>query len=205
MGGKRRCILISKDLDSEGISIDDLTKALTTIEYPHHEIHEGSSFSSYFSRVTASTNGHRSGIYIKTPTAKALHMVVSFSSSTAAAFSICEAPTIASNIGTHAVSIFNRNRDSINASGVKDNATAPAANKITTLTETQIAADGTFNTGTVIRTEPLKVGSGPKPAGGNSRGEQEYILKANTAYIFLLTNTSADANTHHILIDWYEH
>ena len=187
-------------------SVDGITNALKVIDHQHHEIHSGDSFTAYYSRVTANGNGLRSGIYIKTPAApKYIHMVVSFSCSTAASYSICEAPTIASNVGSHGNTIYNRLRDSTNPSGVFDNATVPAVGKYTTLTEAQIAADGTFNAGTVIRSEPLVAGSGPKPAGGNSRGEQEYILKANTKYIFLLTNTTEDANIHHILIDWYSH
>ena len=36
-------------------------------------------------------------------------------------------------------------------------------------------------------------------------GTEEYILKANTKYVFLITNTAASANDHLIEIDWYEH
>ena len=188
------------------VSLDAMTSVLPIMEFAHHEIHEGDSFSAYYTRTTAATNGHRSGLYIKTPAdPKLCHLIVSFSSSAAASFSICEAPTIAANVGTHANIVYNRYRDSANPSGVFDNAAAPAVNRFTTLTEAEIAADGTWNTGTIIRTEPLEVGVGPKPAGGASRDIQEYILMANTAYVFLLTNTAAVANIHHILIDWYEH
>jgi hypothetical protein len=186
-------------------SVDGITTALKTIEYAHHEIHDGSSFSAYYSVTTASTNGHRSGIFIKTPAVKLCHLVVQFSVSTAATYSICEAPTIASNVGTHTSVIYNRYRDSSSVSGCLNNATSPAAGYITTLTEAQIAGDGTWATGTVIRSAPLIAGSGPKPAGGSSRDSQEYMLKANTKYVFLITNTTADANAHNILIDWYEH
>ena len=133
-------------------------------------------------------------------------MVVSFSASTAANFLICEAPTIAANTGTaHAQTIYNRDRNSSNASVCFDNATAPAVNKFTTLAEAAIAGDGTWATGAVIRTEPLVAGAGPKPAGGSGRDAQEYLLLDNTAYVFFITNTVALANTHHILLDWYEH
>ena len=132
-------------------------------------------------------------------------MLFSFSASTAANSHVLEAPTIAANIGTHAVVIYNRYRDSTTASVVKDNATSAAVNKITTLTEAQIDGDVTFAEGTVLRTEPLVIGSGPKPAGGASRGAQEYILKANTAYIAMIQNTTAAANAHLIELDWYEH
>lgn len=188
------------------LRVDAITHALNVISYAHHEIHGGDSFTAYLSNTTAATSGHRSGLYIKTPATTPLcHMIISFSCSTPATYSICEAPTIAANVGTHAQVIYNRYRDSATASGCFDNATSAAANKFTTLNETQLAADATWATGTVIRTAPLKEGSGPQAAGGASRDTEEYILKANTKYVFLLTNTSADANVHHILIDWYEH
>jgi len=187
------------------LKIDDLNNCQVMMDIGHHMIHQGHSFTGYYTITTAATDGHRSGIYIKTPASKPLiKLIISFSASTAAIFSICEAPTIAANTGTHGVVIYNRYRDSIAQSHVFDNATIPAVNKFTTLTEAQIAGDGTWATGTVIRTEPLEVGAGPKPAGGSSSDTQEYILKKNTAYVFLLTNTVALANTHHILIDWKE-
>jgi hypothetical protein len=130
---------------------------------------------------------------------------VSFAASAAAKYEICEAPTIAADVGTHTGDILNRFRDASRVSGCFNNATSPAAGKFTTLDETQIAGDGTFNTGTVIRTSPLQVGVGPRTAGGESRGAQEYILKAGTPYVFLITNVGANANVHHVLIDWYEH
>lgn len=191
------------------VEIDPITWGLHTISSDHHEIHEGASFTAYYTVTTAATDAHRSGLYIKTPeisfNTKRCHMVVSFAASTAANFSICEAPTIAANVGTHTGVIYNRYRDSIRKSACFNNATAPESGKYTTLTEAQIAGDGTWATGTVIRSEPLHIGDGPKPAGGAGRGQEEYILKANTAYVFLITNTTASANTHFILCDWYEH
>jgi len=187
--------------------IDTITASKISIDYAHHEIHDGDSFTANYSRTTAATAGHRTGLYIKTPAAggKLLHLIAQFSSSVAAQYSICETPTLTANVGTHANVIYNRYRDNVKTSGCFDNAAAPAVNKFTTLTEVQIAGDVGYAIGTVIRTAPLVAGSSPKPAGGSSRDSQEYILKANTAYIFLITNLTADANNHEILIDWYEH
>ena len=186
-------------------AIDGISSSLKTIEYEHHEIHSGKSFHCYFNITTAATSGHRSGLYIKTPaTGPLVHLVAEYSCSVAADFSIHEAPTLTANIGTHGVAIYNRYRDSGNASGCFDNATTPAVNKVTTLTEANIAA-GSWAAGTTIMKEPLAAGSGPKTAGGDDRGSQEFILKANTAYVFMLTNTVATANVHHISLDWYEH
>jgi len=208
----QRVSIYAEDIYDGGIyplEIDPITRALNVIETDHHQIHEGVLFTAYYTVTTASTNGHRSGLFIKTPPASEnsvrCHLIAAFASSTAATLSVCEAPTIAANVGTHTSLIYNRFRDASNISKCLNNATTPVPGYITTLTEAQIAADGTWATGTILRTEPLTVGTGPKPAGGSARGEQEYILKADTKYVFLLTNTSADANTHHILIDWYEH
>lgn len=184
---------------------DPISNALVVIPSDHAEIHDGKSFTAIYTRTTAATAGHRSGIYLKTPnTSTRIHAVISFAASVASVFSICEAPTIAANVGTHTSVPYNRDRNSSEASVVINNATSPAANKYTTLDETQIAADGTFATGTVIRTAPILAGSGPFASGGSERGEQEYILKANTAYIFLLTNSNATATVHYIYVDWYE-
>lgn len=185
--------------------LNALTHFLITITDAHHQIHEGVSFTAYYARTTDGTDGHRSGLYIKTPAGtKLFHLIASFAASTGADLSVLEAPTIAANVGTHANVIYNRFRDDATASIALDNATSAAVNKFTTLDETEINGDGSWATGTVLRTEPLTVGTGPKPAGGSSRGVQEYILKANTAYVFLLTNTAASANDHLIEIDWYE-
>ena len=186
--------------------LDVITHTLQVIDYAHHEIHGGSSFTAHYSLTTAATDAHRTGLFIKTPaTGKLCHLIVSFGASAAATFKICEAPTIAANIGSHAAVIYNRYRDSSTSSGCLDNATTPAAGKFTTLTEAQIAGDVTWAEGTVIRSATMQAGVGPKPAGGESRDAQEYILKANTKYVFLITNVGANANTHNILVDWYEH
>jgi len=194
--------IITDDLE------DGITSAIVGMDYLLHDLHLGKCFTAYYTLTTAATDEHRTGLYIKTPSVASgilVHIIVSFSASSAAVFSICEAPTIAANVGTHAVVMYNRYRDSTVTSSCYDNATAPAVGKFTTLTEAQIAGDGTWDTGTVIRTEPLVAGAGPKPAGGNGVDTQKYILKANTKYVFLITNTVAEANTHHILIDWSEY
>ena len=185
--------------------LDATTHVLEVITDVHHEIHEEKSFTAYYARTTDATDTHRSGLYIKTPVAgPECHMVFSGACSTAANLSISEAPTIDANAGSHAGVVYNRYRKSTEASIVFDNATSPAVNKFTTLDETAIAG-GSWNAGTVLRSFPLATGSGPKPAGGVDRGMQEYILKPDTAYVLLLTNTAASANDHLLQMDWYEH
>ena len=193
------------DVDYQVPRLDSITHALNTIDYAHHEIHGGTSFTADYTVTTAATDAHRSAIYLLTPVSvPLLHMVVSFSASYAAQYSICEGVTIDLNEGTNGVVIYNRDRNSATTSAARDNATAHTANKVTTFTEAEIAG-ANFTTGTVIRTVPVVAGAVPKPAGGSSRDTQEYILKRNTPYVFLLTNVGANANVHHMLLDWYEH
>ena len=201
-----RLAIVDNQIITTGIE-DGMTTAIVGIDYGHHEIHNGNSFTAFNTSTTAATDAVRSGLFFKTPVTASglLHAIISFSASVAATFSICEAPTIAANTGTaHAVHPINRYRDSATTSGILDNATSPAVGHYTTLIEAAFAGDATWATGTVIRTEPLVAGDGPKPAGGSNRDMQEYILKANTKYMFMITNNVATANTHHILVDWYE-
>ena len=196
-----------KETDFSPLHLDGMTHILEVISDEHHETHNGHAFSASYAITTAATDGHRSGLYIKTPTSDeaTLHMIFIISSSTAANFSICEAPTIAVNTGSHGVAIYNRFRDHINTSKGQDNATSSGLNKVTTLSEAQISGDGSWALGTVLQNRPLEAGSGPKPAGGTTRGTQEWLLKANTAYVLLLTNTAALANAHYMEFEWYEH
>jgi hypothetical protein len=188
--------------------VDLKTGASITCDVDHHLIHDSESYTAYYTVTTAATDDHRSGLYIKTPAAinnVYYHAVISFGSSAAAEYFILEAPTIAANIGTHGLFARNRDRSSSETSGVRDNATSPGVGKYTTLTEAQIAGDGTWATGTVLRNAIMQSGVGPVVAGGSSRGAQEYILAAGTAYVFMIQNIGANANTHIIQVDWYEH
>jgi hypothetical protein len=190
---------------SRAIRIDASTESLQTIEYGHHEIHSGSSYTTEYTLTTAASAGDENGVYILTPATKEIHMVAEYASQLAATFTICEGVTLAANTGTGGVAIYNRNRNSANTSQIQDNATSRAANKITTLTEAQLGGDGTWACGTALRVVPVVAGAGPKPAGGSGRGSQEYILKNSTAYVFMLTNTPSTASDQNILLDWYEH
>jgi len=206
--GSQETIILAKTGDAtyQVPRLDVITHAFSTIEYEHHEIHGGKMYHAYYAVTTAATSGHKSGLYIKTPAAGGAlcHVVVHFSASVAADAHILEAPTIDANVGTsHTNVIYNRYRDSVNESGVLSNAASPVANRFTTMAYDQFG--GTWAEGTVLEAYALQTGTGPKAAGGESRGASEWILKAGTAYVFMLENTVATANNHLIHIDWYEH
>jgi len=187
--------------------IDPITHAFVMVDHPHHKIHQAKTFSAYYTITTAATAGHRSGLYVKTPPKgnSRLHMTISFAASTAAIFQVCRAPTIAAGTGTHLNVPYNHEEDSNNESHIWDNSAIPVRGRYTTLSEAEIAGDGTWATGTVIESAPLAAGDGPKPSGGVGRNVNEWIRKSDTAYVFLITNLTAAANTHYIYCDWYEH
>lgn len=189
-----------------GFLFDQLTGILVRIASEHHHIHTEETFHAFYNRTTAATDAHRSGIFFRIPVftvAKQIHMVFSFGASTAAFYSLHEDCEVDLNEGTHGVSIFNRDRSSLNESKLFDNSVPMIQNKLTTFTEVQLAAAG-FNPGTIFSQEAIQSGAGPKPAGGLSRGQQEFLLKSDTNYMALITNTAASANAHTIVLDWYE-
>ena len=185
--------------------IDGMSNSLRVIDYEHHEIHGGSSFAVWFDNTTANSDDDRSVIAFKTAAGtKLCHITMSVTASNPAEAIILEAPsTIDLNEGTGAT-VFNRYRGSGTASTVLSLTNPGVAGKVTTFTEAQIAG-AQLTGGTVIDHVSLAGGEGPKAVGGVSRGSQEWILAANTTYLFYLQNIGQSANLHHINLDWYEH
>lgn len=183
---------------------DDSTWALTTIEYEHHEIHSGSSFTCNYSQTVTDLND-RSIIAFKTPnTTKYLHITVAASATAVSTASIIEAPTITADEGTTLV-IFNRRR-------VGEPTTSTVWNTSTNPDEQNsamyfsIADMGEVTSGTVVAKIPLGASTSPvKSIGGLSRAQQEWVLKPNTLYAFEVKSLDASDNTHWIELDWYEH
>ena len=178
---------------------------MQVVDYAHHEIHSGSSFHVGYSVTTASSDDDVTGIMFTTPnTTKWLHLVATFNCSDPAEAIINEAPTLAdAGDGTDKV-VLNRNRNSATTSTVSSLEDTPTVGSVTTMTEAEWTAVGVTN-GTELEHEFLAGGSGPKAIGGTARGTQEWVLKQNTTYVFYLQNTGANANSHSISLDWYEH
>lgn len=187
------------------VRADASTHALEVIEYEHHEIHGGSGFHVGYSVVTANSDDDVTGIMFKTPnTTKWVHVVATFNCSDPAEAIINEAPTLAdAGDGADKV-VLNRNRNSATTSTVASLEDTPTVGSVTTMNEAEWTAVGVSG-GTELEHEYLAGGSGPKALGGVTRGSQEWVLKQNTIYVFYLQNTGANANSHSISIDWYEH
>ena len=194
----------SSDSTAQPLRLDRATNTLQTIEYEHHEIHAGSSFTAHFDNTTANTDDHRTAIGIIVPAGfKWIHLVAEVTASSPAEFLIYEAPTIDNDGGTQAT-IYNRNRNATTASVVTDISAAPTAGKFETYIEGEIAV-ANFSDGTVIEHILLAGGEGPKAVGGSARGSSEWILDAGAKYVFVIQNIGASVNQHEIHLDWYEH
>lgn len=185
---------LASDADYRSPRIDMVTHALETIEYEHHEIHNGSMFhaENYNASVAA---GATINIYLKTPdTTKWSHIVAKWASGGAAIFRIYEAPTITANTGTNGKESFNHNRNSLTASVNLDNAAVPVAGKYgIDVTKT---ADGTL-----LNTDYDGIG---KSFSGEGEHNNEYMLKQNTVYLFEVEAVGNNI-TLSLNLNWYEH
>lgn len=165
--------------------LDASTLSLQTVDYAHHEIHSGSS---YHIEITTAALGDEINdhlqIYFTTPdTAKWLHIIAAAYGSGQYNYTVREAPTDGPYGGV-AVTPLNRNRNSANTSAVV-NPTSGGS----------VATGGTL----LINHD---LGSGNARA-GESRDNQEWILKQNTLYVFRLYD---DTGIQAVLsLDWYEH
>lgn len=190
---------------SRAIRIDASTESLQTIPYEHHEIHSGSSFHADYSETTASSDDDVTGILLETPgTTKYAHMVITVSCSDPCEAILNEAPTLADSGDGTDLAVYNRNRNSAKTSTLQSLEDTATVGSVTSYDETEWGNIG-ISSGAELEHVFMAGGSGPKAVGGVSRGSQEWVLKASTIYAIYLQNTGANANTHFISIDWYEH
>ena len=193
---------IITDADGNLVTIDAATGAVPTIEYEYHEIHEGDSFSCWYLQDVAGI-GNRSIITFRTPdTDRWVHVTVTFSATVMAHGRIYEAPAVTDDTGAP-LDIFNRDRNSATTSTVWD--TSPVIDVQNQATYFTVATMGNVVPGIEIAHMHLGTGEGKKTIGGDQRGAQEWILEQNTLYAFEIESVNADANTHVITLDWYEH
>lgn len=185
------------------LRIDSQTRALNVIDYEHHEIHAGSSFTCHYSNDTTNT-GEMTMIAFNTPnTTKWLHIVVEASSTAGSYLAIYEAADLDVDEGTDLV-IYNRDRNSLNASTVTTIETTPEAGKATSYNESQ-AGGATLSTASEIYRYYMGAATTGADINGTARATSEWILKQNTQYAFVIVATSNDANTHNLMLSWYEH
>ena len=194
----------SSDSTAQPLRLDKATNSIQTIEYEHHEIHAGSAFTCHFSQTSPTAVGEMTIIAFNTPnTTKWIHMFATFSSTAAATAAIYEVADLDVDEGTD-LAIYNHDRNSSTASVVSTIETTPEAGKATSYTVAQ-AAGATLSTATPIYLRNLGAAAAGADTGGESRSNNEFILKQGTQYAFVIANTTADDNTHNIVLNWYEH
>lgn len=167
-------------------SVDNLTNAIETIDYEHHEIHGGSHF--YLCGFETIADTVEIDFAVTTPnTTKWSHMTFDIEGTTQTEFYIYEASAVT---GGTAATPLNNNRNS------------------TTTSVLTIVKNPTVNTeGNLIFSQSKgKAGATPSKAssGGVVTRNREIILKQNTTYIFRITSADDD-NIISYCGEWYEH
>ncbi len=167
--------------------IDDITEGVVTIDFPHHEIHEGDSYRADYTD-TAMGNTEYIGIAFTTPTATTarMHAFAMFSSKASAHLDIIRSPSIS---GGTALTAFNRAEFSTN--------TSAAAN----IKSYDSTAGDAITGGTIIHDLYAFAG---KQSGNEKRDDEEIVLKPNTVYGYKLIADEA-SNAGQVLLNWYEH
>ncbi len=182
--------------------IDRATNVWDTIDYVHHEVHSGSSFTCHFNNEVTNT-GEMTGIAFNTPnTTKWMHLIAHAYASGSSYFAAYEASDLDVDEGTD-LAIYNRNRNSAAASTVSSVETSPEAGKATSYLEAQLSG-ATLDTTTEIMRKYIG-SSGKSDYGGEASHADEFVLKQNTQYCFVLVSLTDDTITHNITLDWYEH
>lgn len=165
--------------------IDDVTNALTTIEYDHHEVHEGNMYSvSHVQSVDTTSFKWQ----VTTPnTDKLAHMIFNLECIGELLATITEGSDRTD--GT-ALAEVNHNRASSNTAGV-----------VVTHTPTGGSTDGAT---TIFAIRSGATGTASKTiAIGARRGVNEFILKKNTKYVIAATTYAASYVS--LELSWYEH
>lgn len=153
-----------------------------TVDYAHHEIHEGNHYVAFHNAPLGSNGKYQ--LLINTPvnsTGKTVHLVIGTRGSAESNIVLTEAPTVSALGAAHMV--VNRNRQS-----------SKTALTAVTLGPT-ISAIGTI----LLESH---FGSGPQ-TGGEDRGMNEFNLAQGTFYMINATSEGA-SNDLSVVLDWYE-
>ena len=168
------------------ITVDTVTRALTTIDYSHHEIHAGSHY--YIQGFVELASSGTFYVKLVTPnTTKWSHFIFDIKSTGITTATLDEDASGGMTGGT-VVTAINNNRNSSNLSSLV------------------FTSGVTVATAYVTRLEDDKWGtSGFKETiGGGSSRDDELILKQNTIYLRCFTS-QADNNIIQFKASWYEH
>jgi len=177
---------ISKIQDSNGSPLvaDTTTGAISTISYPHKEIHDGTHYN-YQCYEALLKQGVRDFLIITPATAKLAHMTIGITNSAGV------------------VSIELREAATYSATGVLAN--SRNRNRIFPDNNTTLIYDSPTITGIGNSLQCSSLGAGKNKPGGESRDNEEIVLDSDTVYLLRITELNVEATRIDWTFDWYEH
>lgn len=181
------------DTVPRAIRIDPSTHSLQIIDYAHHEIHAGSSYTAEHN--AAGGSGTKATISFTTPAGtKYLHVVIETRTNVAGVYTLGEGATVTAASGTNYLARNKRRVPTMGVSTVLPGGSAPN-------TAGNVTVGGTVTDfGTVLET--VQIGAGK--LGGSARGVDEWILAPSTVYAIEMESQAATSEVR-VSIHWYEH
>jgi len=170
------------------ISLDGVSHGVVTIDFSHHELHDGDHFTYTFIDADFDIADAKELLIVTPDTTKWAHMTF---------YIICGLDTN--------VKLYEGATHTVNAAqtAYNNNRNSSTVNTTTINTHNNDGADGTL----IYETQfglSIGVGAGSINTGGESRGDSEWILKQNTKYLLVVTS-GTDNSSLAIRLAWYEH
>jgi len=161
----------------------DGNRACVTVEYPHHEIHEGNTYR--VCKLVEDVANDASFIYLIKVGAKYSHLTANLSCEGKCYAYFYEAPTTSAD-GT-ALAEINMNRASTK-----------------TNTTNVFYAPTVSDNGIPLCEILINGGTGPQSIGSEVRQDTEFVMKPNTNYLIVCTNKAGLAKDINVNVQWYE-
>jgi hypothetical protein len=181
------------DFISGKSGVDSVTETLQTIEYDHHEIHNGNAYCNHF-WVDVPADDVLDLRLVTPNTTKWIHLTRAFSAE--AEFHVTLYETISITVAGTSMTARNQNRNSSNTTGLT------AFDYIVNTSVGNANNDTDITGATAI--QKWIIGSG-RSVGGETAARDEVILKQNTGYSFRFENQSNAIKWIQWDLCWYEH
>lgn len=197
MGYRRQPVVAVTGAADHEIELDTKFKVPIVITVPHHEIHEGASFSVDHLEVGAGFS-----LCFKVPAGtKRCHMVISWTAESKGEIQLWEGREWDAETGS-LKTIYNRDRNSSNTSQIQENQSSASfvANSAVILTPDNI---GTGSNAAGTEVHHWETWSDKKTT-YRDRGLNEWILKNDEVYVVTFVSNDGSKGAH-VELDWYEH